>query len=314
MSGNVDFNGNLMTLRTTDASNRATITVGANASLMTYNGLKLKNIIFDCAACTNSLILLNATPSTSIQNTVSDKGYYYIENPFYISNCYIKDLPNEFLNNNKVQYCIHTFIVDNSVFRFATGSDMGSATYFNMYNNGACINDFTAKNSTFYNTTGSYTKYFLRYNNSGGPARTGYSSASVTLSSCTFYNICKSNQICNYDKMKNLASVTFTLSKNIIVNTGNQQFVRRFLAGGSASDASIKKFSYNTYTFDGANAWTIATPGDVTTGTGEAQYDQSGTILSTDPGLKDPASGDFTVSGADQILNKTGDPRWLTTE
>ena len=45
--------------------------------------------------------------------------------------------------------------------------------------------------------------------------------------------------------------------------------------------------------------------------TGEAQYDQTGTIVAGNPGFKDAANGDFTVSGANQIASRNGDPRWL---
>ena len=33
--------------------------------------------------------------------------------------------------------------------------------------------------------------------------------------------------------------------------------------------------------------------------------------LQTDPGFKDATNGEFTVSGAEQVANQTGDPRWL---
>lgn len=314
MSSNMDFAGNRVTFRTTNKTNRATITIGTDASFITYNGLALKNIILDCAGCTNSVILLSETPSEDIKDIVSTKGYYYIENPFYISNCLIENLPDEMLDNNQKPYCIKTFLIDNSVFHFATGSGMSSSTYFNMYTSGGCINDFTAKNSTFYNSSDLAMKYFLRYNNSAGPVRTGYTSASVNLTSCTFYNIVKANQIANYDGMKRTDLVTFTLHNNIIVDTGSKQFVRRYIAGASWGDAGIKDFVNNTYFFDGENAWTMPDTGDNTTWTGEAQYDRSGTILSSAPGLKDPANGDFTVSGTDQIAFRTGDPRWLPEE
>ena len=38
--------------------------------------------------------------------------------------------------------------------------------------------------------------------------------------------------------------------------------------------------------------------------------DNSGTALTTDPAFADPANGDFTPTGADQVANQTGDPRW----
>lgn len=135
--------------------------------------------------------------------------------------------------------------------------------------------------------------------------------ATVTLRQCTFYNIVKKSQICNYDGLRRTDLATFTLDHNIIADTGNKQFVRRFIAGGSWSDAGIKNFTSNTYVMDGEDAWTMPDAADPTTWTGEAQYDQSGTIVAGNPGFKDAANGDFTVSGASQITSRNGDPRWL---
>ena len=33
--------------------------------------------------------------------------------------------------------------------------------------------------------------------------------------------------------------------------------------------------------------------------------------LQTDPAFVDPANGDFTPTGAEQVAKKTGDPRWF---
>ena len=310
LNANATFGNAPVTIRTT-SSNRATITVGADASFVIKGGFSLKNVVIDGSNCSNPLILMNAEPNPATKNTVSDKGFYYIEDPVKIVNCLVSNLTDEVINNNKTQYCIHTFLVDNSVFHFNTASGHGSGSYFNMYNNGACINDFSASNSTFYNTSDNEMKYFLRYNNSGGPKRTGYSKATVTLRQCTFYNIVKKSQICNYDGLRRTDLATFTLDHNIIADTGNKQFVRRFIAGGSWSDAGIKNFTSNTYVMDGEDAWTMPDAADPTTWTGEAQYDQTGTIVAGNPGFKDAVNGDFTVSGANQIASRNGDPRWL---
>lgn len=312
LSQSVDFLGVPVTLRSPSKSDRATIVTGAKASLQTYTGLTLKNLIFDCAASTDQLILLSATPSESIKNLNGNTaGYYFIEKPMMITNCLIENLPDEVLNNNNKQYCIKDFTVDNSVFHFATGEGMSSATYFNMYNSGGFINNFTAKNSTFYNSSSLQMKYFIRYNNSGAPKRAGYADGTVALQQCTFYNIVPTSQFANYDGLRNNAMITFTLDRNIIVNSGNKEFVRRYIAGGTWSGAGTKVFKQNTYVMNGADAWTMPDPATASTWTGEASYDQSGTILSGDPGFKDPANGDFTVSGAAQLGARTGDPRWL---
>ena len=314
-NGNVNFGLNWITLRCKSQSKRPTISMGANASFIMANGFSLKNLIIDGGQSTSPLILLSSTPDPATKNTLAQKDYYYLENPFSIVNCYVKNMSNEVLDevsaSTNIRYVIHTFLIDNSVFSFATSGSMSSSTYFNMYNS-AGINDFKANNSTFYNTTSNQMKYFLRYYNGVGPSHTGYSSGSVNFTCCTLYNIVPTGQIANYDGMKGSNLVTFTLDRNIIVNTSENQFVRRYIAGNNWSGSSINKFTQNTYTVNGADAWTW----DATTskGTGEASYDQSGTILSGDPGFKDPDNGDFTVTGTSQLKARTGDPRWLPSE
>lgn len=313
LNSNATFGNNPITFRTA-STNRATITMGADASFIIKDGFRLKNVIIDGSQCTNPVILMNKEPNEATKNLKSDRGYYYIENTVSITNCLIDNLTDEFVNSNGVGYCIETFLIDNCVFHFNTASGHSTDTYFNMYNSG-CINYFTARYSTFYNSSSNNMNYFLRYNNAGGPDRTGYSEASVTFRQCTFYNIVKSGQICNYQRMGGNGNsrrlVTFTLDRNIVVNSGNRQFARRFLGGATWENAENKSFTYNTYFFNGEDAWTMPDPNDETTWTGEVTYDRSGTIISGDPGFADPDNGNFTVSGANQIAAQNGDPRWL---
>jgi hypothetical protein len=42
-----------------------------------------------------------------------------------------------------------------------------------------------------------------------------------------------------------------------------------------------------------------------------SQYD-TGFILSSDPAFADPANGNFTPTGSEQLERRTGDPRWLS--
>ena len=55
------------------------------------------------------------------------------------------------------------------------------------------------------------------------------------------------------------------------------------------------RYDSNTYWYQGAKA--------------NEKHDTN--TLSTDPGFTDPSNGDFTVTGADQLSRRTGDPRWL---
>ncbi len=312
MTGSIQLHGNRVTLRSTNEANPATITISGEASIVTQAGLLLKNLTLECADATAPLIMLDPNPSDELKDRVAvGKGYYYITEPFRMVNVRVNNLPTEVIDNNGKQYCLQNFLIDNCVFHFNTASDQSNNTYFNMYTGGGCINTFQATSSTFYNTSDNQMHYFIRYNNAGGPDRSGYSEGGVTLRQCTMYNICKTNQICNYDRMRNRSIVTFTLDRNIIVNSGNKQFVRRFMGGGTWTDSSVKDFNLNTYVMDGEDAWTMPDKADDTTWTGEAQFDRSGTILSGDPQFSDAANGDFTISGSEQLANQTGDPRWI---
>jgi hypothetical protein len=134
---------------------------------------------------------------------------------------------------------------------------------------------------------------------------------SVNLEYTTLYNIVPNKQIANYGSVRAAGSTcTITLDHNIIVNCSKNQFVRRICGGDSWSGSVVKDFDSNTYVFDGADAWTQPDPSDESTWTGEIVYDQSGTIISGDPGFADAANGDFTVSSANQIAAQSGDPRW----
>ena len=56
-----------------------------------------------------------------------------------------------------------------------------------------------------------------------------------------------------------------------------------------------RQFDNNTYWYNGARS--------------NDKYDTN--TLTTDPGFANSAEGNFTVSGADQLEKRTGDPRWL---
>ena len=94
------------------------------------------------------------------------------------------------------------------------------------------------------------------------------------------------------------------MERNIFVDCGNKQVIRRILGGRSASSYDVAKTLFNTYMFDGEFE---------STGGIVENYEVTGNCLETDPGFKDAKNGDFTISGSAQLENKTGDPRWIKT-
>ena len=299
MSGNIDFAGTQISLYTADAASPATVTMTADASVQTYSGLEISNVNFDCSASTRPFIKLSETPDEAIKGATGSGDYYNILQSIAINGCEISNLRSSLYTDNGVKYCAGTFLVTNSVVHFNID---GSGTVdkdalINAY--AGHINSFTAQNSTMYNTGSMAAKYVVRYNNSGRADRAGYLSDYVNFRNCTFYGM-KSDQFCNYGGLAGRASSNFTITNNIFVDCGEN--IARRIVGGRVGSANAT-FANNTYM--NADGSFQSVDGSC------AGYDDSGTAIEEDPGFKDAANGDFTVSGEQQIAKRTGDPRWL---
>lgn len=299
MSGDVNFGNCQVTLRTTSRTNPAKITLTGDASFVPAKGFVLKYLDIDCSASKKPLIAMSETPDESIKGATGTGDYYNIMQPITINTCNISNLCSSLYTDSKVKYCAATFLITNSVVHFnldGTGK-VESDALINAY--GGHINNFTAQNSTMYNTGSSTAKYFLRYNNGGRCDRAGYLADYVTFRSCTFYGF-KSDQFCNYGGLAGRESSNYTVTNNIFVDCGDL-VARRIVAGrlGSA------KASFSNNTYMNADGTFQSTNGSC------AGYDDSGTAIETDPQFSNPSQGDFTVNGGDQLSRGTGDPRWL---
>ena len=277
-----------ITIAGVEGSN-AKIKLAADANFSAASNIVIKNVDIDASALgTDALIQMSATPATT---TVS--GDYNIVESVEIANCNISDVPQIISDNGGAKYCIHTMTIDNCVVSLKASA---AKTVIDMSSNGF-VNDLTVKNSTFYGK-GTDQDYFVRYANAGRCDRAGFESNSITYESNTFYNVAKGGQWGNYSGFAGRNTSYWTMMKNIFVDCGNGQVARRYL-GGRQNQATAT-FGYNTYWFNGAAE-------------DPSGYDTSENILASDPMFKDAANADFTVQGADQVANQTGDPRWLDT-
>lgn len=288
MSGNVSLPLTNVTIRG-DKVNRPTVTMSAGAFVSDGAGFKLKFIRFDCAGFTGkSLLAYNATQNpAAISN-----GWVTVASPVAIQSCLITGLAKELLDDSNKKYAVQNFIIKNCII------EQNSIDQYLIYMQGGIIKDLLINSSTIYNKQIS-NQYFIRYSSNRITANSAWNwaSASVTVTNSTFWQVAKTGQMGNYSGM-GLKGNTLTIQQCIFVDCGNQAVVRRFAASGTNMTRIL---GYNSYWFDGAFvAAEIAT-----------NYDNSSTYINTNPALKDPANGDFTVGGADQISNRTGDPRWL---
>lgn len=285
MSGPISRNN--ITIAGVEGSN-AKIKMAAGASFSPNANITLKNLDIDGSALGNdALIQLNTSP---IESSINAEGGYYIINKVEILNCNITDVP-QLINDNGVKYCVANMLVDNCVVSLKSSAKQTVVDF----SKGGFVNDLTIKNSTFH-SKGTDQDYFVRYTNAGRCDRAGFASNSINFESNTFYNIAKEGQWGNYSGFAGRNTSYWTMTKNIFVDCGKGEVARRYL-GGRQNQATAT-FGYNTYWYNGAAE-------------NPEGYDNSETILASDPMLKDPANGDFTPQGADQVANRTGDPRWL---
>ncbi len=322
LNDTLDLGGHHVVLRTTDKQNRAQITYGTGGYFCTSAPMTLQNINLDCSgvsdeAKNSAAIALSPTPDESIKGIINHgkytSSYYNIAvKPIYIVNCDFTGVKGMLFYDNNKQYCVETLIIENCKVQFITKSNISNWAYF--YTPGGFIKDLTIKNSSMWNIGEGNLQYVIRYNNSGRLDRAGYDrdgeTQSVSLLSSTFYKL-GSGWFCNWAAFAGQKYTSFDIEKNIFCEcgTGGNGIARRLLATRPASAYGSVVFDRNTYWANGA-AEKEGAPEDEDP-ENPSQYDTSHSALQSDPALSDPANGDLTPTGAEQLQHKTGDPRWL---
>ena len=320
-----------VTLRCTDKNNRPTITIASTTVTNPEDGteitrygristtvpLTLQNLNFDYsiipddqAEKTAAIFLSDETNLPVVGSTFK---YVIKGGAVQCKNCDFTGLKGMFLfDNNKQNYCIETFILDNCRIQFQTPKSISSKAFFYMQK--SFVKDFYIRNSTLCNTGAGNIQYVISYNNSGRIDRAGYDrtveTESVNITNSTLYNIGYGN-FANYPGFAGQAYTCFDIQNNIFVDAGKggSGVARRILGGRNASSYTKKcVFSQNTYWTNGA-AEKEGAPLSVEGAT--EQYDTSHSALQTDPALTNPANGDLTPTGLEQVEKKTGDPYWF---
>lgn len=306
LANNIDFGNKQVTLRTTNATNHAKLVFTGKVSLKTGTVFSLKNLDIDASQSMNPVISLSETPDENIKGLklVDNKptDYYYILGALTINGCNITGVNNNLVYDGNMKYCLESLVINNSTIHLTLNSETSVSGNAVIYFKGGYANTLQVANSTFWNNGNSDAKYFVQYNNNGRATRAGYTNSWVNFLNSTFYNIAKAGQWANYGGFSGQKCSCFDVEKCIFVDCGNKQVIRRILGGRGPATYATAITNYNTYMFNGEFE---STGGIVET------YDLSGTAIEEDPSFKDAANGDFTVSGAAQIANKTGDPRWL---
>lgn len=283
MSGGIDFGGHKITLRGNKV-NHPKVTFGEDASFATFAGLKIKFIDFDCNANTSGTFLgLSKTPHDSIKVA---SGEYVIKDPIAIQSCNIYDI-NKYLiyDNNSQKYGVENLSINDCYIR------INQSDVLLLFKKSSTIN-FTLKESTLFSTKQSG-KFFAQISGQRPSKITGYTNASFNINNCTLYNLAYNKDFVNWNNYRGQSIVTLNIQKSIIVdcgNIGNKDFTNKIMGNTNM----VHNFRSNTYWWNGA--------------VGADKNDTS--TLQTEP-FSYTGDGTFTVTGAEQLANRTGDPRWL---
>ena len=251
----------------------------------------------DASALAGAIISLNGTESQALNQDGTENANYKMIDSVAINNVVVKSLVHPIVKDAQ-KTLVGKLVVDNSVIEIS-----GSYNVFDFASKGYPT-ELSVNNSTIWSKDG-HKGYLLQ---AGGrvkdldPNQTEYKQI-ISIANSTLHKISVGKQFNNLSGkgQKSLVlSITSTIISDCTVN-GNE--VRGWLGGQNSNNPSVT-YDKNTYWAEGAvqAGWTNGSQGS----------DATGTSLTTNPGFKDAANGDFTLDAAsDQNINKTGDPRWL---
>lgn len=316
VSDTVDFGPHNITFRG-DKIHRPVVKMQGKGTFMSYSGLKLKYINFDCSESTSQGIVGMSVKNLPEEIKSQNLGYtrggspinniYIVRDPFYIAHCWFKDVPNALVFDNSIDCAWWYVTVDDCIVQQNTS---GSTGLFCLQNKGRIIKNLRLTNSTFYNIQNNSKAYFIRYANSSnsnpqkvfGDATGPMSTQSITFSNCTLSKVYTNQKFVNN---LNATGQVLTIDHTIFYDVhsvrqlprygGNKTFKFNFWWGITNIDSSDmqQKDSYGTpFAMD----YDPQFKGDV--------------LQSLDLSL--PNGGvDFTPQQYEIVVNKAGDPRWL---
>ena len=153
--------------------------------------------------------------------------------------------------DGNVKVCIENFSIDNAVIALETESSSLKENTLVSFQ-GGCAKDFTVKNSTIYGN--GVAKYFNKANNGADFVKGGYTEATVTYESNTFYNLLNNDGQWgnNLRYNNNYSKITLAINNNIWVDCGNGQILRRMLNKDFANFKEGSTMANNIYNSNGA--------------------------------------------------------------
>lgn len=254
-----------------------------------------ENVQIDVESGADFIKVANVAGEKAKKADGSDSNYTIVEN-ITLKGLTINGLTKSLINNTSGNVVFTKISIDDDVIDFS-----GSSAVFALGN--GYPEDLTITKSTLWSQAG-HTGYLFQ---AQGRPKDATGSTSWTIEKSTLYQIAKGKKMNNNNSgIKGQSTTKLTLTESILFetgsNTGNE--INGWLFGQNSA-SPVRTYNKNTYWAGNAEAtgWTDSS---------KTGSDQTGTALTTDPGFKDAANGDFTLSAySAQLSEQTGDPRWF---
>lgn len=267
----------------------------AAGKLAVSSSITLNAVDADNMPVINGCITLNNGASFTANNIVFDgagtdgsQAFDWKDEGTYdhlsLSGCEVRNYNKGFFYLN-VAALVNTITIDNCLIHDieCSGGDMFDSRK-------GAYNSFTLSNSTVWNSCAA--RDFIRFDDASG-SFAGVAPV-VTVTNCTLDGIGSENPN-NRVLYVRFAGNSIVFTNNIV---SNSNYKRGF---SDQAKTSVPAFGNNNY-------WNTINLVSNDGGTG-TMFDTEGTTL--DPGYKDAANGDFTLSNEDLIYEQIGDPRWF---
>ena len=256
----------------------------------------------DASSLSAPLITLNgATANFAPKADGTDSDHFLVES-VTIKDVTIKGLKDALVKDAQ-KSLVETVTIENSVVEMpASGKNVLD------FNGKGYAGKVIVKNSTIWSAgknTGFFAQYGSRPKNVNGDLLQEFD-----FQNSTIVNIANGKNFCNL-KQNGTAQNVYTIKNNIFVDCGKANQVVVGFNNGQTSATPVWDVDGNTFIANGADG----SEAETTKAGQKSGEDIVKNCLTTDPGFKDAAGGDFTLDFAsEQYAQKTGDPRWLSAD
>lgn len=256
-----------------------------NASFLTNNGFKLKFADIDCENLESETLL--GTSTTPDEGSQVATGEYVVSNPIMLQGCNVTGLNRYlFYDMNKVKYCIDYLGFSDCNIQVQQNDILVRAAK-------SSIIRMDIVKSTLWSTQQAG-KHFMQISGQRPNKISGRTGAEFNFLNTTFYNIAYSKDFVNWNYYRGQSCVFLNFQNTLFVDCGNNDITNKM-----QGNANMKHdYKNNAYWYNNAE--------------GKDKYDTTATF--SDPQMKNPKKGDFTLSSTEHIAKRIGDPRWLPEE